>query len=733
MTLCRLLRLGWLLLLPGSLPLLAQTPGHLSPAESHQRMVETLAKIARRAANDNVYFGDRDVRQLKATLKQLQIQNPTVDAESSLLFRLGLAELRLGREQEAVEHCSRAAKLVADHSSSMPNRVKTHVAYWLAVCHMRLGETQNCCVRNTPDSCIFPITGEGIHTNQSGSKEAIRLLTLVLEKSPRELGYHDRAKWLLNIAYMTIGGYPDDVPEEYRIDASRLDTGQKDTDQPFPRFRNVAQTRGVATFSTSGGVIADDFDNDGWIDLMVSTYEPDGQLRYFHNCGDGTFEDRTTAANLEGITGGLNMIQADFNNDGFVDLFVMRGGWWGDAGKHPNSLLRNNGDGTFVDVTFAAGLADENFPTQTASWADYDLDGDLDLYVGNEHSAKTTAPSQLFRNNGDGTFRDVAEAAGVTNLRYAKSVIWGDFDQDRWPDLHVSNFLGQNRLYHNHGDGTFSDVAVALGVAEPEASFPAWFWDADNDGQLDLFVSGYSAHVADLLADNLDQPFRAELPRLYQFENGTFTDQGRRWNLSQPSAPMGSNFGDLDNDGFLDFYLGTGWPEYDELMPNMMFRNEQGQSFANVTVRGGFGHLQKGHAVAFADFDQDGDLDVFQQMGGAFPGDRFHDALYENPGFENHWIAVTLIGTDSNRSAIGTRIHVVVADDSGSRSIYRWVNSGATFGASPLRQQIGLGRSSSVERLEIYWPKTDKTQVFTDVPVDRRYEVREGQDELRTP
>jgi hypothetical protein len=192
---------------------------------------------------------------------------------------------------------------------------------------------------------------------------------------------------------------------------------------------------------------------------------------------------------------------------------------------------------------------------------------------------------------------------------------------------------------------------------------------------------------------------------------------------------MGSNFGDLDNDGYPDFYLGTGYPPYHSVMPNVMYRNREGRGFSDVTYAGGFGHLQKGHGVAFADFDNDGDQDVFQQMGGAYPGDRFGNALYENPGFGNHWITIRLEGVRSNRSAIGARIRAVVAGERGAgrRSIYRHVNSGGSFGGNPLRQTIGLGRAARIERLEILWPATGSTQTFTDLPADRAIHIVEGE------
>jgi hypothetical protein len=193
---------------------------------------------------------------------------------------------------------------------------------------------------------------------------------------------------------------------------------------------------------------------------------------------------------------------------------------------------------------------------------------------------------------------------------------------------------------------------------------------------------------------------------------------------------MGANFGDVDNDGYLDFYLGTGYPDYEAVMPNVLYRNRGGRGFVDVTLAGGFGHLQKGHAIAFADFDHDGDQDVFAQMGGAFPGDRFADALFENPGFGNHWIALRLIGSESNRAAIGARLHLQVTENGVRRSIYKHVNSGGSFGSNPLRQTIGLGRASSIDRLEVYWPTSDLTQVFRDVEFNRFIEIVEGSDEL---
>jgi len=193
--------------------------------------------------------------------------------------------------------------------------------------------------------------------------------------------------------------------------------------------------------------------------------------------------------------------------------------------------------------------------------------------------------------------------------------------------------------------------------------------------------------------------------------------------------PMGANFGDLDGDGYLDFYLGTGYPYYDGLVPNEMFRNIEGRRFVNITTAGGFGHLQKGHGVVFADLDNDGDQDVFEQMGGAYPGDAFGNALFENPGFDQHWIKLRLVGRRSNRSAIGARLRIELEGAGGRRQLTREVNSGGSFGGNPLRQTVGLGNASSIKSVEVFWPTSDLTQRFEDLEMDRFYRITEGEGE----
>lgn len=682
-------------------------------------MSRELARIRAEARDENPFLGDRDVRDLLARPAAGDVVERFRDR-----LALGQALLRLGRESEAVAALEEARSLLPALVGRAPESWATFSEYFLAVAHLRRGETANCCRRRLPHACILPIAEEARHADPEGSRHAIAGFERVLARVSHESSYGLRARWLLNIAHMTLGSWPEGVREELRIPRSVFDatTG-------FPRFENVAAAAGLATFDLAGGVAIEDFDGDGTLEVLVSTMDPAGPLRLFRREGAGGFVDRGPEAGLAGLLGGLNLVTADYDNDGDTDVLVLRGAWYGREGRHPNSLLRNDGKGRFRDVTVRSGLMDR-LPTQAAGWADYDNDGDLDLYVGNEHLPELPAPSRLYRNEGDGRFTEVAAQAGVTNLAFAKAVSWGDYDGDRFPDLYVSNLDGPNRLYRNLGDGTFRDVAPELGVAAPRGSFPAWFWDYDNDGVLDLYVASYRGErgaLADVVASWLGLPHAAEPDRLYRGDGrGGFEDVSVSHGLTRHTLPMGASFGDLDGDGWLDFYLGTGYPDYEALVPNVMYRNVGGERFEDVTFAGGFGHLQKGHAVAFADLDQDGDEDVFERMGGAFPGDAFTDVLYENPGFGNGFIALRLEGTESNRSAIGARIRVFVEENGVVRAIPRTVGTGASFGADPLRETIGIGRADRILRVEVYWPTSDRTTVFSDLTPGRLYRIVEG-------
>lgn len=598
----------------------------------------------------------------------------------------------------------------------------------LAFSYLRLAEQQNCLLNHSSASCLFPIRAEGVHMLTEGSEQAMGLYRRLLrEWRPDNM----EARWLLNVAAMTLGKHPEEVPEQWVIPADAFKA-----DEAFPHFPDIAPFTGLAEEMTlSGGSVTEDFNRDGFIDIMASSWGLADQIRYFENSGDGRFVDRTQETGLTGITGGLNLIHADFDNDGYADLFVLRGAWLGEAGLHPNSLLKNNGDGTFSDVTESAGLLSFH-PTQTAVWADFNNDGWLDLFIGNESARRGIHLCELYLSNRDGTFRDVAREAGVAVTGYIKGVAAGDFNNDGYQDLYISRFGGPNTLFRNNGPGSngaprFTDVTTQAGVAEPVESFPAWFWDYNNDGLQDLFVSGYYATPGDVAREYLGMPHEAEFPRLYRNNgDGTFTNVKSETGLEKVIYAMGSNFGDLDNDGYLDFYVGTGDPDMRTVIPNRMFRNNAGREFLEVTSAGGFGHLQKGHGISFADLDNDGDQDIFTVIGGALEGDVYLNSLFLNPGNDNNWITLILRGTESNRSGIGSRITIEGETPSGPRRIHRTVTTGGSFGSSSLQQEIGLGKATNIERLEVTWPATGKIQLFRDVAVNKSYLISENSDRL---
>jgi hypothetical protein len=651
------------------------------------------------------------------------------ERELTLRFDYGNELLQAGRPEEGLKQFDAVARLVKQTGIAVSRENMLDLERNRALCHLRRAEIINCQTNHNADSCLLPLHGGGVHVWRDGSLAAVDVLNNLLAKFPGDLA----GRWLLNIAFMTLGEYPDKVPPQWLIPPKVFES-----DYDIGRFRDVAIPAGLAVNELSGGSVVEDFDGDGFLDVMTSSIGLRDPLRLFHNNGDGTFTERTTEAGLTGLTGGLNLVHADFDNDGWPDVFVLRGAWMQEGGRFPNSLLRNRRDGTFEDVTEAAGLLSSH-PTQTAVWFDFDGDGWLDLFIGNETSrAQTPHPCELYRNNGNGTFTEMAAAAGVAVQGYVKGVAAGDFNNDGRPDIYISILNRPNLLLRNDGpaDPTkgaaggwrFSNVSVAAGITLPRYSFPCWFFDYDNDGWEDIFVSGYKiGNVGDIAADYLDMPTRGERARLYHNQgDGTFADVTKEAGLSHVLQTMGCNFGDLDNDGWPDFYLGTGDPDFMTIVPNRMFRNADGKHFQDVTTSGGFGNLQKGHGVSFADLDNDGDQDVFENMGGAFTGDTYPNVLYENPGHGNHWIKIKLEGVKANRAGLGARLKIHARGPEGERIIHHTVSTGGSFGSNPLRQEIGLGKSTGVISLEIKWPGSGTVQTLGPLEVDAAYAIREG-------
>ncbi|HEY5368399.1 MAG TPA: CRTAC1 family protein [Hanamia sp.] len=692
----------------------------------NQAMIDLLKEAERNNQNpENVFSPETVVKYTDSII------NNSSDAYvvTNALDRKANALLQLGKEQKAIDIFQ---DLLGKTKGNLD--LRQSILKDLAISYLRLGERMNCINMHNAESCIYPISKGGVHQDKTPSEKAIEIYKEILLDNPGDL----ESRWLLNIAYMTTGGYPDQVPPQYLLKVKN-----DDSTHLIKPFTDVAANVGLNYKCQAGGNIVDDFNNDGYPDIVLSSWSLSEPMKYYRNNGNGTFTDLSDSSGLGYLTGGLNMMQTDYNNDGLKDIFVLRGGWKGKFGNIPNSLLRNNGDGTFTDVTKEAGLLSFH-PTQTATWADFNNDGWLDVFIGNESIPGEKAnPCELYINNKNGTFTEVAAKAGCDIKEFVKGVTSGDYNNDGRTDIFISTLNGIKILLKNvtvkGGPVKFEDVSKESGVSKNlSRSFPTWFFDYDNDGWLDILVCGYeftrslaSYAGAEALGTSVNAGGKVFLFR--NNHDGTFEDVSAKVGLNKMAFAMGCNFGDIDNDGYLDFYLGTGNPSFKSVVPNKLFKNMDGKSFLDVTTSARVGNLQKGHGVAFADLDNDGNEDIYVKMGGAFVGDAYENSLYLNPGQNNnHWINILLEGTVSNRIAIGAKIKVTFKENNIERSVYRDVNSGGSFGCNPLQQHIGVGQAASIDKIEITWPVTGKTQIFNNVTVDKNIKIKEGDSTFAT-
>ena len=496
------------------------------------------------------------------------------------------------------------------------------------------------------------------------------------------------------------------------------------------------------------GVCVGDFDGDGYPDIYFvngrDLYHRETSARnaLYRNNGDGTFTDVTEAAGVPGTGYGLGCVWGDYDNDGFPDLYVTQYG--------RNVLYHNNGNGTFSDVTDRAGVAGLEFGTQFHSGAtffDYDRDGRLDLYVGGYVSLDAPAPryctvsgvrtscppsaykgtaAMLYHNNGDGTFTNVTKAARIYQPQ-GKNLAVGaaDYDNDGWPDLFVANDGLNAYLYHNERNGTFEEVGVQSGMALSSrgaamAAMCISLGDYDNDGALDLFITDFQQN-----SDHL----------WHNDGKGSFDEVSDRAGITAPTRGVlsfGGGFFDYDNDGWLDLFIANGhvYPEVEQVSPdvhfkqlNSLFHNEGNGKFVETTkiAGAGFETPYVGRGVAFADFNNDGFLDVLVANNGDPP------VLLHNSGNNgNHFLNVKLVGHKSNRDAMGARIRAVAE---GLAQIREIAGGGSYLSQSDLRAHFGLGKATRAEVVEIRWPSGEK-QVFHNLDANKFYIIEESQSQI---
>lgn len=630
-----------------------------------------------------------------------------------------------GETEKALQGFDQAENYARQMNIAQGQPVYRLINEFRSVAFLRLGEQKNCLLNHNEQSCLLPFGEKAFHIEKAGSQSAIESISALLREK-EDLNFI----WVLNIAYMTLGQYPNNVPPAWLIPLHK----QENKVLSNGKFINVSDKLGIDDNRLSGGVVIEDFDLDGDLDIMTSSWSLEHQVFFYENDGKGNFENKFEEAGLKGITGGLNLTHGDYNNDGYFDLFIPRGAWLY-HGEYPNSLLRNNGDGTFTDVTLESGIYSKR-PTQTATWADFNNDGWLDIFIGNETYSDKIHPCELWLNDGRGGFENVADHTQCGITGFFKGVASGDFDNDGDQDIYLSNMAGSNYLLRNDQTDTdlgfaFTNVASEAGVEDPVQSFPCWFFDVNNDGWEDIFVSAfpheyYNDFAAEYAKEMLGQENNIEKPIIYiNNGNGTFSNQQEEYNINTTCYSMGANFGDLNNDGFLDFYVGTGEPDFKALIPNRMFLNIDGKSFEEVTAQGGFGHLQKGHAISFADLNNDGQQDVYAVMGGAYEGDVFFNALFLNPGTDNPWVKLLLEGVESNKGAYGARVKVSVASADKIREIYRTVSSGSSFGENPAEVHIGILPNETIINVEISWPSGYK-QTIDSIGLRRKYHIIES-------
>jgi len=529
-----------------------------------------------------------------------------------------------------------------------------------------------------------------------------------------------------------------------------------------PSFVDVTKEAGIQGITIDGtpekksildvngtGVCWLDYNNDGLVDLFIvngSTVEdlksgkPRRQSNYlYRNDGGGKFTDVTAQAGLAGRGWGQGCAAADINNDGFTDLLVTNFG--------PNELFRNNGDGTFTEIANKAGVAGGNFWHTGAAFADYDNDGWVDLFVGgyvefdinapknylalcNYKSMSTFcgprgfrgAPHALYRNNHDGTFREVTEEAGVANKEsyFGLGVLFQDLDGDGRPDILVANDACFNYFYHNEGNGKFKEDALSRGIAccrdgTEQANMGLAVGDYNNDGKPDVFITTYS-----------DDHYT-----LYKNQGEVFDDVTRETGLyyaTHPYMGWGTMFLDFDNDGFLDLFAANGhlFPEVDRYLKDvtsykqrlLLLRNEQGQKFLDVGDEMGLSDFQAhvARGAAAADFDNDGRVDI-----AVVNLDETPTLIRNVFKGENHWLRIRTVGTRSNRGGIGARIEVTAGD----LKKVDWVHTGGSFlSQNDMRVHFGL-RSNQRAAVKVYWP-SGVVDSIGDVEGDRDIVVEEG-------
>ncbi len=532
-------------------------------------------------------------------------------------------------------------------------------------------------------------------------------------------------QWLLKVAVDMVKDDTFALPEAYRFPAAPPTVDA--ANPPLLQFENVAAKLGIGRFDGNGTCAWGDIDGDNKQDLILSgsgTF-----IAAYRREGD-KFREVTNEAGLAKVPSSYSLNLVDSDNDGRLDLYLAYNGW---NGPMKNRLLRNEG-GRFSDVS-EKSKADDAGDGFVSVWGDLNNDGLLDIVIANGVLKDGSTP-QVYANRGGNVFENVTAAAGIKEpATYgAIGAALGDYDRDGDLDIFFNGLMNSpNRLYRNEGGFKFTDVTKASGMAaQPfHNGFVAFFADYNNDLYPDLLVTAlapWDVTVQGLRRDYAvasKQQVHADATRLFRNNrNGTFTDVTFEAGLTRPMGTMGAGVADLDNDGFVDFYYGTGDPQLSRIEPNRFFRNNGDGTFSDLTDFVKFQRPgNKGHGVCFIDYDDDGDLDLYAQLGGHYPGDWAENAFYRNlKGSQNRWFQIELAGVKSNRFAVGAQITL----KAGPLTLLREVKGAEGFGATnPYRQTFGLAKNDTIEWLEVWWPSGLK-QRFNNLQSNQLIFLREG-------
>ena len=498
------------------------------------------------------------------------------------------------------------------------------------------------------------------------------------------------ARYWLWLAAQQSGGYPEAVAPALRLTA-------RDGFHPTAvELEEVAARIGLDKTSGGRGSAVADLDGNGYLDVVVAGAHAGVSL--YRNNGDGSFSDVSAGSGLDACLYGFGVAAGDSDNNGLPDLFVTSMGFF-DGGS---ALYRNNGDGTFTDVTRQAGVECWG-PAFTATWVDYDGDGLLDLFVAHNLGGffDRKRPNRLYHNNGDGTFTDVTRQAGLRTRWATIGAAWGDFSNNGRPDLFLSG-LGRAQLFRNQGDGTFRDASREAGIDRPAIGSVAAVWDIDDDGWLDIVQFTYSRpeDAIHTLRHGRGPDDGGPLRVFRNNRDGTFTEIAARLGITGCWGTMTANLGDFDNDGHPDMLLGNGDPSMDRCEAPVLLANDGAGRFHNVAFAAGLPFTGKGHGANLADLTGDGRLHLLMANGGLYPGDLLTTTVHRPRKLPGNYLNVRLLGRTGNRDAIGARVALAA----GGRRQHRLVSGGSGFGCLPLEQHFGLGGLEAIESLEIRWP-----------------------------